>query len=534
MNKLLKEFISYILTEESLAKTTMLTFVDKQGKSQTKSALTLSRYPKGSNGRKAYDSWKASQPKNAQAKATTSSKDKKVQKTSTKQPKTDTTPDGSTPTIPGVPQSAVVPMTNAPGNIPAKPIEPTAAKADKKKYDELMSAIKDGKIQFLDSEQQKRAEGFMRLWQAFVSAPTYEEQVKGIQALIDNGMIEGGGGGKKIYIADTVGLPYKGMCGDGGTKVTELMNKIIQDEGIDLPPRAGSGASKQAAESGPTNEAGVTALLDPSDDNNKKYEEAKRRYAAVGGDTEEIDRLNRGAAEAIKQSLPPGAKITKAVQVGGSKELQKKYGITDQRIDPTDVILEYELDGKTVIKKISAKIYANPNVITMKNAGLTDAGATYIGEPGGSAVDEIYSRLRKDPALDWTAPGLNEKEIKDRKNKFRQQYTEEFSKKMEELASDSNPNSEGQQRLSEMWKKVHGCGQNVSTLIVNKNTGKSELKDPDYYCSPKLPFKVKYNGTKVVIEMDTAGPQTLEINLKTETSGAAKLLFNHVVRKSKK
>jgi len=61
-NKLLKEFLSYILTEKTLAQSTMLTFVDDKGKSQTKSAAVLSRYRKGSKGRETYDKWKAGQP----------------------------------------------------------------------------------------------------------------------------------------------------------------------------------------------------------------------------------------------------------------------------------------------------------------------------------------------------------------------------------------------------------------------------------------------------------------------------------------
>lgn len=436
--------------------------------------------------------------------------------------------------IDGVPQSAAVPMTNAPGKISAKPLNPKEAAKDNKKLNDLRKAIDSNAIKFDDADHKKRAETFMGLWQAFVSAPTYEEQVKAVSALIDQNMIEGGSSGKKIYIADTVGLPYKGMSGDTGTTVTKLMNQIVKDEGLDLPPREGTKASRQAAESGPTNEAGVAALLDPSDENNREYEERKRRFADSGGDVDEIDRLNRGAAEAVRSALPPGARVRSAKQVGGvgAKKL-KDMGI-DPRTDPTDIIVEYEENGETKTMKVSAKIYTNPDRITMKNAGLEDAGDTYLGEPEGAEADEIYRELRANPDLDWTAPGLSEKERTDRKRQFRQAYLQKFSEKMGELASDQDPNSPGQQRLLAMWQKVHGCGKDVHTLVVNKRSGKSELKGPDHYCSPKLPFKVKYNGSKVVIEMDSGGPQTLEINLKTESSGGTKLLFNHVTRRRAK
>ena len=525
MNKLLKEFLSYILVEKRVVRPVGVPWQTSKGWSAKRAAGEKART--GFRSKAAAQAWLDG---TGRAPGDDTSSDEKKPK---EQPNGTGAPDGSTQTIPGVPQSAAVQMTDAPGSIPAKPIDAKAAQADKKKYDSLMSAIKNNKIKFIDDDQKERAETFMKLWQAFVSAPTYEEQVKAVKALIDNGLIEGGSE-TKIYIADTVGLPYKGMCGKQGTSVTKLMLQIIKNEGLDLPPRAGSNASKQAAESGPTNEAGVAALLDPSDENKAIYEERKRRYGAVGGNVEEIDKLNQGAADAIRSSLPAGAKITRVVQVGGSLELQKQYGITDQRIDPTDIVIEYELNGRTVIKKVSAKIYANPDRITMKNAGLTDAGVSYIGEPEGVDVDELYEQLRSDPDLDWTVPGLNEQQIKERKNKFRLAYTQAFSKKMEELAKDPDPNSPGQQRLLEMWKRVHGCGQNVETLVVNKTSGKSELKGADHYCEPKLPFKVKYNGTKVVIEMDSGGPQSLEIVLKTETEGSPKLLFNHVVKKQKK
>lgn len=427
--------------------------------------------------------------------------------------------------VTGVPQSAVIPMTKAPGNTPASPIDPKAAKSDHTKLGKLRADMDS--IPFDDDVHRGRAETFMELWQAFISAPTYEEQVKAVEALIEQNLIQGTIGRDKIYIHTNVGFPPKGMCGSQGTAVTRLMQKIVKERGLDLQPQDGSKASAAAAESGPTNEAGVTALLDPSEANNSAYEERKRRYAEVGGDVNEIDRLNRGAADAIRSSLPKGAKITSCSQVGGvgSTRLQQ-LGI-DPRVDPTDILLEYEVNGKKRVMKISAKIYTNPSRITMKNAGLEDAGDTYLGKPEGSVVDSLYKQLRG--KYSWNKPGMSAKDKEDAKRKFRQEYLTKYSEEMEKLAQ----TKEGQQRLLDTWKKVHGCGKDVHTLVVNKGSGKSELKSPDHYCNPKQPFKVKYNGTKVVIEMDSQGPETLEINLKTESNGSVKLLFNHVVKKQK-
>ena len=517
MNKLLREFISYILNEQVSDQDPVLPYVGTDNKQRKAKASTLANYPSDHPGRKAYDTWKASR---ATKPTPTEKPTGRVKK-----PRPDTVSKPSS-SLPDVPQSAEVPMTDAPGRIPAAPIDPKSAKSDHTKLAKLRADMDS--IPFDDDTHRGRAETFMKLWQAFISAPTYEEQVKAVEALIEQNLIQGTVGREKIYIHTNVGFAPKGMCGSQGTAVTKLMQKIIKERGLDLQPRDGSSASAAAAESGPTNEAGVTALLDPSAANNSAYEEKKRRYAEVGGNVEEIDRLNRDAAEAIRTSLPKGAKITSCSQVGGigSTRLQQ-LGI-DPLVDPTDILLEYEVGGKKQTMKISAKIYTNPSRITMKNAGLEDAGTRYLGKPEGDSADTLYKELRK--KYSWNKPGMSEKDKEEAKRKFRQEYLTKYSEEMETLTK----TEKGQKRLLSMWQNVHGCGKDVHTLIVNKGSGKSQLKSPDHYCNPKLPFKVKYNGTKVVIEMDSEGPETLEINLKTEASGGVKLLFNHVVRAQKK
>ena len=86
---------------------------------------------------------------------------------------------------------------------------------------------------------------------------------------------------------------------------------------------------------------------------------------------------------------------------------------------------------------------------------------------------------------------------------------------------------EGQQQLLAMWNSVHGCGNNVHTLITNKHTGECVLRDPEYYCSPEVPFKVEYDGIKVRIKMSTSSEQFLEVTMKTENSKSPILLFRH-------
>lgn len=61
MNQLLKEFLSYVLTEAKPAQDPMLSYVGKDGKSRSTKASTLAGYEPDHPGRQAYDKWKASQ-----------------------------------------------------------------------------------------------------------------------------------------------------------------------------------------------------------------------------------------------------------------------------------------------------------------------------------------------------------------------------------------------------------------------------------------------------------------------------------------
>ena len=159
----------------------------------------------------------------------------------------------------------------------------------------------------------------------------------------------------------------------------------------------------------------------------------------------------------------------------------------------------------------------------MKNSGVSKAGADYLGEPEGSIVDKKWPEIKKQ--YQWT-PDMSEEEKATRKAGMKQAYLQSFAGEMEKLSR----TPEGQKRLLDMWRNVHGCGKDVYTLVTNKTTGAVDIKAPSYYCEPTQPFKVKYDGTKVVIEMNTGGPQFLQIDMKTEDVGSPKLLFRHRVR----
>jgi len=423
--------------------------------------------------------------------------------------------------IPKVPQSAEVPISNAPGNIPPKPLPKGSAAKDEEILKSTESSMEARG--FATPDDATRFSTVVKLWRAFLGAPSYEEQVKAVRAMADLKLIQGGASGKKIYMAPTTGLVPKHLCGNQGTAVTRLMNKIIADEGIEVDMR-GSAADRALADlSGKHNEAGVTAYLFPSKENQEAYKAVESRYSQFGGDAVAADARNKSAAEAVQSSLPKGAKITNAVQVGGVGATKLKELGIDPKTDPTDIIVEYQEGGKTKMMKISAKIYTDPRNITMKNSGVKKAGVDYLGEPEGASIDKEWPSLVK--KYKW-APDMPDEEKKELKSKLKQAYLKKYAGEMEKLAK----TEKGQARLLKMWQSVHGCGKNVHTLVINKSTNESSLKSPSHYCSPKTPFKVKYDGVKVVIEMSTGGPQTLQIDLKTEDKGSPKLLFRHIVR----
>lgn len=434
-------------------------------------------------------------------------------------------PTGTSPAkVPSVPQSAEVPMSNAPGSTPPKALTKGSAARDEEILIDTENKLESRG--FPTPEDATRFKALTGLWRAFLGAPSYEEQVKAVRAMADQKLIEGGASGKKIYMTPITGLPPKHMCGQAGTAVTKLMNQIIADEGIEIGMRGNAADRALADLSGKHNEAGVTAHLFPSTENKEAYKNVESRYKQLGGDSIAADERNKMAADAVRAALPKGAKITSALQVGGVGATRLKQLGIDPKTDPTDIIVEYQEGGKTKMMKISAKIYTDPRNITMKNSGVKKAGADYLGEPEGGAIDKAWPEMLK--KYKWTPDMPDEEKVK-LKAGLKQAYLKKYAGEMEKLSN----TKEGQKRLLKMWQSVHGCGKDVHTLVINKSTNQSELKSPSHYCEPKLPFKVKYDGVKVVIEMSTGGPQTLQIDLKTEDKGSPKLLFRHIVRDKK-
>lgn len=372
-------------------------------------------------------------------------------------------------------------------------------------------------------------------WDKFLNAETKEERVDSVRTMIDYGLIERNQWSEKtkgkIYISsNAAGVPYKHfMGGKQGDAVTDEINKIIRENGFEVDMRNNSADRALADLSGKHNEAGVVALLDPSEENQKQYDELRKKYQELGNDDSEAHEQNQKAVELIKESLPEGSKVTKSIQVGGigGSKLMDLYGI-DEKVDPTDMLVVYDdKDGNEQTMKISAKIYSNPNDITMKNSGTKKAGRDYLGEEIGAPIDAKLDELRE--RNNYQEDGISDQEQAERKRQFRKEYLTMFGEGMEQLTK----TEEGEKRLVQMWKDVHGCGHDVHTLIVNKKTGESQLKEPEHYCDPKPPFEVIFDGTKVVINLETQTDEFVQIDCKTEMNSSPKLLFKHKVKKKK-
>ena len=385
------------------------------------------------------------------------------------------------------------------------------------------------------NEGSKKATGVLKdNWSKFVNAETQEERVEAVKQMVDYGLLArnqaGGKGARKVYITSNAsGVPYKHFMGAAGNAVTQAISDIIDDEGLEVDMRNSSADRALADLSGKHNEAGVVALIDSSDENQKAYDELRAKYKELGGSDEEAHNQNQTAANMIKESLPDNSTITGAIQVGGigGKELMSRYGI-DEKVDPTDMIVQYkDSDGSDKIMKISAKIYSNPNDITMKNSGTKTAGVDYLGEEIGQSIDSKLDELRK--SNNYQELGISDEEQKNRKRSFRESYMKLFGNGMLKLSK----TPEGEKRLVQMWKDVHGCGHDVHTLIVNKKTGESQIKPPEHYCSPNPPFKVSYDGGKIVINLETQTDAFVQIDCKTEMKSSPKLLFKHKVKRKK-
>ena len=423
-----------------------------------------------------------------------------------------------------------------------------------------------------DTKTKETAQEVQKSMDQFMEAETDEEKEEILRGLAENNLIQINtedpkSSAKKIYF-DTVltGLERKTL-GDGNVTTKEMW-RIIHEKQIAAPLRGTSVEKALADMSGKHNESGMVLLLCPKDgahykENISLHEKNTGNYGNLGGNIKAADQRNIDMANEIKTTVPEGSKISDASNTGGleNSELAEQFNILPKN-DPTDLIVffsppdsdpsvkvptveEYEKKvGKKFknmsnderrerdelvhkkyggMRKISAKSYRDPSSITMKNSGALNAGSAYLGD---EKVDGQLQEILRNPKYDYKEEGLSKKERDDRKKEMKREYMDKMQAKMVELAD----TDEGQKQLLKMWQDVHGCGNDVYTSVSNKTTGKATLHPPDYYCKPKLPFKIGRNDTSITVDLEEDGADSVKLDLKTETKSSPVLLF---VRRSK-
>ena len=424
------------------------------------------------------------------------------------------------------------------------PVEKKLSSAAKKgaaktieKTDNVIKELEGELEDILDEDERANKQGeidrlkiLKKNWDKLVNAETEEEREEAVREMVENGLLarnSPGSSKRKIYFTDLVSgmgakdgmMTQKGTGGDGNS-LSQLISDTIDSGGMEgeVGLRNTSAARTLAKVSGDHNEAGVCAFLDPSELNEGNYRKTQDSYTSLGGDERRANKQNMAAAEKVKDYLSkmdPPCEVEKAEAMGhlGNKEIKLKYGI-DPKVNPTDFFV-YCKDGSK--KGISAKIYSNPKSITMKNSGTKTAGASYLDDP---SIDEKLVSLKQEYNI-----GNNPTD--EEKRKFKTEYLKLWTDSMEELSK----TSEGQQKLTGMWNEVHGCGEDVATLITNKKTGEVKLHDPDHYCDPEGPLEVIQDKTKIMVKFGKDDEWT-EMVCKTEKDGSVKLLFNHNSRKA--
>jgi len=406
-----------------------------------------------------------------------------------------------------------------------------------KELEKELEDITSGWEWFDKQRDLKRLKVLKKNWTKFTNAETEEERGEAVQEMVGhqllarNQLSTSPKAKRKVYFTEDVpGLGAKdGMVkktgsgvfqfGADGNKLSQLISDTIDHEGLEVEMRNSSADRALAKKSGDHNEAGVVAFLDSSELNESNYKKIRGEYEALGGDHRRAHKQNEAAAQKVKKylsELDPPCNIASAEAMGhlGNKQIKKQFGIDPKR-NPTDFFV-YCDDKKTKRKGISAKIYSNPKQITMKNSGTKNASTQYLGDP---SIDDKLEGLKQ-------RYNIGNEPSDDEKSDFKKAYLSLWEKAMQKLASDP---VEGQQKLVNMWNEVHGCGEDVATLITNKKTGEVQLHDPDHYCNPEGPLKVKQDETKIMVNFGN-GDQWVEMVCKTEKDASVKLLFNHRVK----
>lgn len=252
-----------------------------------------------------------------------------------------------------------------------------------------------------------------------------------------------------------------------------------------------------------------------------KYSKSRTEFEALEGNAETSDINNHHAAVDIVDSfIPEGAKITGVAMVTAAA--RKK-----NLVDPTDIEVTYQTaEGKAETVRLSMKYQTNQRVITLRTLALSGDGSfgALVGGDEGTSIDnffaeELDSELNIDPSehddsMDFLYGSLGSDE--------RALYKKvAFTNHMAETLKTLESSPEGQTRLQNIWKKLHGCDRGVYMVVTSKVSGKSDVKGPNQYCHPEK-VKVTMNQRRITVRLEEDPDSYLEFNYRVRKGAKPK------------
>jgi len=393
---------------------------------------------------------------------------------------------------------------------------------------------------------------FLKLMDTFATATKLSDQVNAVTAMVQSGYIAFDADEKstKVYLETKVlGMDQEFLTRSKTKAAKEMMGMIYaiaktKEKDLDAPLQRYDRKhfGKKADKSGQHHEYGVAHHLQKFRDNKSKrgnkqdvlldqaYGLIRQEYADLSGNDYKQDHWNQETAFAIReQFVPEGARLTDVRVVSKATKFKDP-------LDPTDMVITYEENGKRTKVNISLKNLVGPNSITLRSLG-NDSWGRMIGDKAGAAINQYYKQNIDTPSLDgdergdaweddnaeWDSPDITElDEFEDEEPDLSNPQVAEkvqFTRFMANQMARLQYTVEGQEQLQAMWKDMHGCYKNVAMIITNNISGQTNLAGPDDYCGPGK-LKIGYHGRRITVRMAEAQNKQsyLEFNYRSRTN----------------
>jgi hypothetical protein len=373
----------------------------------------------------------------------------------------------------------------------------------------------------VDESRKERSTDAVKLMTSFFKTTDEKKQVDIIKQLIENRYITTNTlnpdqNSRKVYFR-SVNMSSEIRKLIVGAS-SNYMWDVAKKNGLTLEMDDSSQGRREAKYTGNVHEVGtaveISKLTDSKNDSSETIEEANEKLDSAGGNLAIMGKINKKGAKLVvdflKNTHGDNIKVLSTKAIG-----EEAAGSGLVQGDPTDLTVTFEVNGEQYQEKFSLKAYKKPGTINMKNAGIGSVGKEFFGS------DVMGDKLKKlNKSKNW-----NFKTSKD-KSEYQMAVYEILFDELSEIQDTPG----GQLQLENMWKKVHGCGASVNTLIGNKTTGDVEFHKSDYYCKPPSPMKVVKKGKSITIEVGSEdGKPVLSLVTKTEKSykSSGVLIFNH-------